>query len=330
METGVLMTYGLSDVPGMHVIEFKDEDEWQSMRSNCIGGSDVGAIMGINKWKTPLSVYKDKVDDVHVDISDKAAVKRGKDLEPLIFEKYVTPYLAELGYTAVHPEHILWNEAFPWLHVNLDGIGVGQGKPTIGVEIKTVGEYTMSEWDGDDYDGIPASYYAQVQTYMAVCHISKFIVGALFTSTWAFKTYTVYRNETFIENLLKKTKDFYEINLQMKIPPAPMLSKDVEESVSLLEATTDEIVLDDSMNEDITDYLRIKAQIEELETQEKIIANSIFSKYAAGKRPSSPLHSVKFTTVQSTRLDTKRIKEECPDIYDKYGIVSKSIRKTIL
>jgi len=35
-------------------------EEWKELRRSSIGGSDAGAIIGLNKWASPLTVYLDK------------------------------------------------------------------------------------------------------------------------------------------------------------------------------------------------------------------------------------------------------------------------------
>lgn len=37
------------------------EDQWLEARRAGIGGSDAAAIAGLSKWKTPMSVYLDKL-----------------------------------------------------------------------------------------------------------------------------------------------------------------------------------------------------------------------------------------------------------------------------
>lgn len=46
-------------------------------------------------------------------------------------------------------------------------------------------------------------------------------------------------------------------------------------------------------------------------------------------RAASDIHTVKMVEAASTRLDTKRIKLEFPEIYAEYGKTSVSIRVTI-
>ena len=41
-----------------------DKLEWLKERQRGIGGSDVGAILGVNKWKTPFEVYLEKTEEI--------------------------------------------------------------------------------------------------------------------------------------------------------------------------------------------------------------------------------------------------------------------------
>ena len=42
----------------------EDKLKWLKERQKGIGGSDVGAILGINKWKSPFEVYIDKTEEI--------------------------------------------------------------------------------------------------------------------------------------------------------------------------------------------------------------------------------------------------------------------------
>ena len=56
-------------------------------RQKGIGGSDAGAAVGVNPYKSAFKLYLEKVgDQVPEDISNKPAVKRGVRLEPEIIK----------------------------------------------------------------------------------------------------------------------------------------------------------------------------------------------------------------------------------------------------
>lgn len=54
-------------------INIKDytREQWLELRKKGIGGSEAGAIMGLNKWKTPLEIFLDKTEGSIPDIADK-------------------------------------------------------------------------------------------------------------------------------------------------------------------------------------------------------------------------------------------------------------------
>ena len=177
----ILKNYGLDANTALTPYGYEDEADWLELRKKGIGGSDVGAIMGINKYSSPLKVYKAKVEGIVEDISEKVAVRKGKDLESLIRAVYVTPKLKELGYTVRPLNHLLINANYSWLRANLDGIAIWDENPKdftkhLVVEIKVVTEWSEDNWYGEDYCGVPASYYAQVQEYMLVSGARKAIV----------------------------------------------------------------------------------------------------------------------------------------------------------
>ena len=38
-------------------------EEWLRLRKNGIGGSDAGAVCGLNPYSSPMNVYRDKTTD---------------------------------------------------------------------------------------------------------------------------------------------------------------------------------------------------------------------------------------------------------------------------
>ena len=50
----------LKNVKKSVLVKSMKKDEWQNLRRGSIDGSDSGAIMGLNKWSSPLTVYLDK------------------------------------------------------------------------------------------------------------------------------------------------------------------------------------------------------------------------------------------------------------------------------
>ena len=86
----------------------KDERKaWLQERKTYIGGSDLGCILGLSKYKSALDIYLDKTTDI-IDETTSEAAHWGNVLEDVVAQEYsrITPgwqtasraVLADLGY----------------------------------------------------------------------------------------------------------------------------------------------------------------------------------------------------------------------------------------
>ena len=81
---------------------------WLQFRRRGIGGSDIAAICGISKWRTPTHVYLEKLGEAPEQVKNEAA-EWGTRLEPLIAEKFSQENpdwaIIEKKVIYCHPEH---------------------------------------------------------------------------------------------------------------------------------------------------------------------------------------------------------------------------------
>lgn len=142
------------------ILKPKNHDEWIKMRKNGIGGSDAGTVIGVNKYKNNVDLWKEKTGRViPQDISDKPAVKFGKVAEVPIRELFKQDFPEyEVDY---HEFYMYVNDDYPFIFATLDGeITNENGKKGI-LEIKTTTIQNRSQWNEWE-DKIPESYYAQI------------------------------------------------------------------------------------------------------------------------------------------------------------------------
>lgn len=87
--------------------------EWLAERRKSIGGSDAGAVLGLNEYTSRYSLWAEKTGKViPEDISDREAVRLGNDLEEYVasrFEEATGKKLRRCNY-------ILRNDEYP-LHM---------------------------------------------------------------------------------------------------------------------------------------------------------------------------------------------------------------------
>jgi len=75
--------------------------EWHDERLRGIGGSDVGAALGVSPWKTQLELWSEKAGLVPDDFDGNEFTYWGEQLEQIVMERYEKD----------HPEHrvVGWN-----------------------------------------------------------------------------------------------------------------------------------------------------------------------------------------------------------------------------
>ena len=319
--------YNLGD--DIEFLSYADEEEWHALRKEGIGGSDAGAVLGLNKYTSPLKLYRTKKGVYKEDADDNVYIKKGKDLENLIFEKYVKKDPELEAYNVIHPEHVFVNKQYPWLRANCDGLAVHPGTPSlmpshIVIEIKWVSEWAEVNWDGDAYCGIPASYYAQVQHYMLVTGAKRAYLYALFDRDWKCKRYTIPFNLTFAIKLIAETQKFYN-NLVTDKEPAVTATLDKEflpEELSKMPVVTKE---SEELDEAIANYLSLKEEIKHLETEMDLHYNKAVALYMDGYRPAGPF-KMDISACKKSGFDAKQFAANHPEVYEQYKTTTEYTR----
>lgn len=137
-------------------------EEWIQQRKKGLGASDAGTIIGVNKWKTNVELWREKVGLVEPeDISYKPYVQYGHDAEPHLRALFALDH-PELRVTYESPYKMIFSDDLPFIFATPDGeleeIATGR---LGGLEVKTTEIMNPRQWA--DWDGrIPQQYYAQV------------------------------------------------------------------------------------------------------------------------------------------------------------------------
>ena len=307
-------------------LSYSNEEEWLDLRKGGIGGSDAGAVMGLNKYTSPLKLYRIKKGTYAEPDQDNVYMRKGKDLEGLIFEKYVKTDPDLNKYTVLHPEHMFINMQYPWLRANCDGLAVGVSDHIV-IEIKWVSEWAEVNWDGEDYCGIPASYYAQVQHYMLVTGARKAYLYAMFDKDWNVRRYEIPFDKSFALKLVAQTKKFYD-NLQRDIEPEITATLDKSFLPKAIEEATTITVDSEELNAKIANYLKIKEDVKALEKEMDTYYNEAMAMYLEGKRPTKPF-KMTVSACKTSGFDSKRFSVDHPEVYEQYKTVTEYTRTTI-
>ena len=160
------------------------KEQWLLERRNGIGGSDAGAVMGLNKWASPLTVYLDKKGLNH--FAGNQSTERGSWLEEPIREKAKEA----LGVMIEECPYMFTSATHLFMRANIDGlVYIQEEKEINGISLSGLGGHEIKTTQrGDDFSEheIPDSYFAQVQHYMAVLDLPWFILSAYFIDRHEF------------------------------------------------------------------------------------------------------------------------------------------------
>lgn len=134
-------------------------------RRKTIGGTDIGAILGENNYKTAYEVWEEKVEGKTLDLSKNKSVVIGTLLEGALLEKYskiLGVKYAAYNTTVFHKEH-------KFLSANIDGLALLEDLNVRNIiEIKTSSVFNKDEWGPAGSQIVPKHYYAQIAHYMLV------------------------------------------------------------------------------------------------------------------------------------------------------------------
>ena len=64
-----------------------DKEAWLKYRKQGIGGSDAGAVCGLNPYRTAIQVYYDKTTD-EIEEIDNEAMRQGREFEDYVARRF--------------------------------------------------------------------------------------------------------------------------------------------------------------------------------------------------------------------------------------------------
>ncbi len=285
-------------------------EEWLNWRSKGLGGSDAPIICGLNKYKSPMELWMEKTGQLETKEAGEAAYW-GNVMEPIVRAEFtkrtgldVTPVQAILQ----HPEH-------PFMLANLDGI-VDTPEHGRGLfEAKTASAFLANEWE----DRVPESYMVQVQHYLEVTGLEFAYIAVLIGGN-QFKWTYIPRDDKVIKVLIQLEKHFWH-QVESKTSPCIDGSRASKELLNHLYSIGDKnskIELPEDAISLFEEYDRAKAEEVEAVYNKEWAANKL--KELLGEHEIGTVENRKVTwkTVNSERVNTKRLKEEKPEIYQMY------------
>lgn len=297
-------------------------------RSKYIGGSDIGAILGLSPFKSPLAVWMEKTGK-EVKPVDSLPLRFGSFVEEFVANEYAKATGFPLRHDEsiyIHPDH-----SFMSAHIDRFVHSDGLDQPATKIlECKTANLFSRGEWGEPGSDQVPMSYLCQYVWYMAITEIEKTDLAVLLGNA-DFRIYSIHRDRELENLVLEKAHHFWHEHVLKDIPPPVQSTEDCQllfqrgDPSKTLEANPETLALlarlqklsqqGNACEEKITTLkTQIMAQMQDAE----VLAHQgqVLATWKAPK--------------PSYRLDAKRLEVEERAIYEKYKVASQVSRRFVL
>ncbi len=281
-------------------------EEWLTLRKGSIGGSDAGAVMGMNPYRSALEVYADKKGMIP-DKEQNEAMRLGSDLED-----YVAKRFEEMTGKKVRRDNYMYaHDDYPFMTANVDRVIVGENA---GLECKTMSPFSKYDVAAGE---IPDQYYAQCQHYMAVMAYDRMYIAILVYQKGVWQ-HPVERNDEFIKQMIQQEKEFWENHVIPCIPPEPDGSESaIDTLVAMYPDGSDdtEVYLPD--NDIIQKYQECGEAIKRLKSQQDDMKASICAVLADCNTGRSDQFVVTWKKQDRTTINSKKLLDNYPEIYNE-------------
>lgn len=277
-------------------------DDWLEHRRKSIGGSDASAIIGMNKYSSPYTVWADKLGKIPPK-EDNEAMRLGRDLEEYVAKRFTEA----TGKKVRRENNILINPDIPFAHANVDRMIVGEDA---GFEAKTTSVLNLSKFKDGEY---PENYYVQCVHYLMVTGCKRWYLGVLVLGV-EFKWFVIERDEGEIEALRKSEADFWEY---VKSGNAPMVdgSDSTSETLKTIypESNGDTVSLM-AFESDLQQYKHLANLEEDYKKLKDEVANRIKAFMGEASKGESNKYRVSWASSIRSTFDHKRFAEDNPGV----------------
>lgn len=290
-------------------------------RHEYIGGSDIAAILGMSRWKTPLKLWCEKTQKLPApDLSNVEAVELGTDLEEFVAQKFTQ----KTGKAVRKAPKVYQHPDYPYMVAHIDRLVTGTDEL---LECKTASFFKKEEWENDD---IPQEYILQVMWYLGITgrkvgHIAVLIGGQ------SFKYKQIEFDEELFNTMVEAAKEFWEM-VQNGTAPAVMPNDDEtlkdlysehsEVMIELYPEDNETTVACQTLEDKIAYLQEVKGHIKNLEDEKKELETAIKDIIKDNLGIKTPKYVVTWKSQSKSDFDKKAFKEAHADLYEEYTTTS--------
>lgn len=247
-------------------------EEWLTARKAGLGGSDIGAILGLSPYRTPVDVWMEKTGRSDGN-ADSLQMRFGTYAEEFVAQEYSR----ETGNAVQRFTKMLHHPTAPILG-NIDRLVVPEGQKVAShkseirtdclLECKTASAFATtksSEWGEAGTDQVPMSYLVQVATYRILTGCRYADLAVLFGNQ-DFRIYHLWQDADLEEMIVARATEWWNRHIVGDVAPEPVCEADVKTLYprstpeKIVEASTEVLVA-------LNDLRVAKAEVEKWEAR---------------------------------------------------------------
>lgn len=309
----------------VQIIKPASHEEWLRLRAEGIGSSEVGAIMGLNPYETPLQLWRRRV-GLDPAPQENLAMRLGHLLEGAVAQLWEDATKLPID-KSTEGDWIARSVAAPWMQVSPDRLftyNAEDGAPRQGIlECKTTQKKIET-------DAIPAQWICQLQYQLGVMGLER---GALawLTAGREFGYQEFEFMPDLFDTITKEVETFYNVNINGNQAPEAISGADAKllypkENPGMLREATD------AGFETYENLVKVRGALKELEEQEAQLVGELQT--AMGAAEVLTYKGQKLATWKapkaSKRFDSKAFKEAHPDMYESFTVETPATRRFLL
>lgn len=310
------------------IIKGLSHDKWLSQRSQGIGSSEVGTLMGVNPYESPYQLWLRKTGRDNTPKAETFAMTAGHYLEDAVSHFYSD----KTGNRIIKSSAGDWlavDKKRPYLRVSPDRTfwlaGMPQQKQFKGiVECKTTQRKI-------EQDNIPLYWYCQLQYQMGVMQLRH---GALawLTAGREFGHQDYELNSDFYNEMTARIEEFWCKNVKENIEPDITTAEDV--CAKYMHSSLGKVVVANNEICTVVNELKgIKTELTTLKLRQTELENQIKMAMQDGESLLDQYGTVLCTwktAKDSTKFDEKAFQKEHPEEYEKFLQTKQGSRRFLL
>jgi putative phage-type endonuclease len=301
-------------------------------RTKYIGGSDIGAILGLSKFRTPLEVWMEKTGKENKTL-DSLPLRFGSFAEEFVANEYART----TGFELEHDQSLYIHPTNTFMSAHIDRFVLGNLKdakcshlPTRILECKTANPFTSGNWGEAGSDEVPMNYLCQCIWYMAITGINKCDLAVLFGNS-DFRIYEITRDLDLEKMIVQKAASFWSDHVLKDLPPP---ASNIADCQTLLSTGNPKKSIE-ALQETVDAIKRLHLlhrEIEMRETEACAIKQSIMNHMGEAETLTHQgnILATWRAPKPSFRLDTKRLEADLPQVTANYKTPIQNSRRLIV